>query len=122
MGMGVNLSPMNMNNSPVAASPPEVLDCHQLPGRVKPQGRAFSATVNFSVNKKIVFKKQGNMGMQALRYIMLLILSGALSALSVRYLVTKMNWMLLPTKLLVETILFFFNYYMQNKFVFGKGK
>lgn len=84
-------------------------------------GRAFSATVNFSVNKKIVFKKQGNMGMQALRYIILLIFSGTLSALSVKCLVSKMDWALLPTKLLVETILFFFNYYMQNKFVFGKG-
>ncbi|MCM1559153.1 MAG: bifunctional glycosyltransferase family 2/GtrA family protein [Butyrivibrio sp.] len=83
-------------------------------------GRACAAIINFSINKKIVFKKKGNLVIQALRYLLLLTISGTISAVSVTWLVYKWGWKLLPAKLFVELILFFFNFYAQNKFVFKK--
>lgn len=85
-------------------------------------GRACAAVTNFSINKRIVFKKRGGLGAQILKYVALLGISGTLSATAVAWLVEKCSWSLLPSKLLVEGVLFFFNYYMQKKFVFRKGK
>lgn len=83
-------------------------------------GRACTAITNFSINRKIVFKEPGNLTLQVLRYTLLLLLSGTVSALTVTGLVLKMNWKLLPAKLFIESMLFFFNFYVQRSFVFRK--
>lgn len=85
-------------------------------------GRACSAIINFSVNQKVVFKNNGNIRLQALKYIILLLCSGTLSAVALSWLVGVHKWNLLCAKVVVETILFFANFYIQKKFIFIKGK
>lgn len=85
-------------------------------------GRAASATVNFTINRKVVFKSRSrNAVRQALRYLGLLLVSGTVSAALVTILSAEAGGFLIGIKLLVEGCLYFFNFYMQKTFVFGKG-
>lgn len=84
-------------------------------------GRLLSAICNFTVNKKLVFKKKGNILKQSARYLGLLLVSGTISALAVSGLSKLIPINLVIIKIIVETILFFFNFYIQNNFVFKKN-
>ena len=84
-------------------------------------GRLASAVVNFSLNKNIVFKAKGNLIRQLIRYISLVFMSGSCSALLILIITKILNiYNLLLVKALVEFVLFFANYYLQNSFVFMK--
>ena len=80
-------------------------------------GRSASTVVNFLVNKKVVFKSKGDNVWQAMKYIMLVILSGTLSSVGVSFL-KHFGLTLVLSKVIVETILFFFNFICQKNFVF----
>lgn len=80
-------------------------------------GRGASIIVNFLVNKKVVFKSNGDNVWQAVKYIILVIISGTLSSIGV-YLLTQCGLALVWSKVIVESILFFFNFVCQKKFVF----
>lgn len=85
-------------------------------------GRAASAAVNFTINRRVVFKSGGrNPWRQAVRYLGLLLISGTVSAVLVSLLSAEAGGFLIGMKLLVEGCLYFFNFYMQKNFVFGKG-
>lgn len=83
-------------------------------------GRMCSSIANFFINKKIVFKTEGKIVFQAIKYLLLVLLSGTLSAIFVsvfqKYIVDN----LLIAKILVEGALFFFNFYVQKNIVFVK--
>lgn len=83
-------------------------------------GRAVSAVFNFTLNKKIVFKRQGDMVKQSIKYICLVILSGSISATCVSFLSRILNIHVVPIRLVVELILYFFNFYVQKNFIFVK--
>lgn len=84
-------------------------------------GRVCSAIINFLVNRKVVFKKNGNLMLQAVKYIVLLLISGTASAFLVQCgnLLLGKDYLII-TKIFIELVLFFFNFYVQKNFVFTK--
>lgn len=85
-------------------------------------GRVCSSVLNFLLNKKIVFGAEGKMLTQALMYFLLVFLSGTISAAAVSALYSVSGQLFL-SKVIVETILFFFNFYVQKNMIFvKKGK
>ncbi len=85
-------------------------------------GRIFAAVTNFLVNKRLVFKKDGNVLVQLLKYVLLLFVSGTISACGVALITEKIGLNLVITRLLVELILFFFNFYVQKNLIFVKKR
>ncbi len=82
-------------------------------------GRGASIAVNFLVNKKVVFKSNGDSIWQAVKYIILVIISGTLSSVGV-YFLTQCGLALVLSKVIMETTLFFFNFICQKNLVFIK--
>lgn len=81
--------------------------------------RILSATYNFTMNYKVVFRSRENVGGSAAKYVLLAIVQMTLSAV----LVTGGAAMLpfLPevaVKAVVDTVLFLLSYYVQRKYVF----
>lgn len=86
-------------------------------------GRAVSATTNFIINRKIVFRDTQSIPKTLLKYIGLLIISGTISTLLQRLIifvlhVTPNIWI----KGIVELALFLFNYVMQKNVVFHRSE
>lgn len=84
--------------------------------------RASAAAINFLLNKNVVFKAKGNGLKQLLKYMLLVIVSGTLSALLVSEIGKLLSINVIIIKAIVETCLFFFNYYIQRSFIFAKRK
>ena len=82
--------------------------------------RVISATVNFIVNKNVVFHKKGHIASSATKYFCLAVVQMLISAKSVEFLVGLLGWHETIVKAIVDTILFIFNYFIQKKFVFKK--
>ena len=82
--------------------------------------RAGSAGVNFYVNKRFVFKNSGKITGQAVKYILLCFVSVNVSALCIHILNTYLSMNAVVAKVIVDTILYFFNYIIQRNFVFDK--
>lgn len=82
-------------------------------------GRVCASVVNFVMNKKVVFKAEGKNLIQVVKYFLLVILSGTISALSLSVFRVFID-NLLAAKVIVEVILFFFNFYIQKNVVFVK--
>lgn len=81
--------------------------------------RVISATYNFAINYKKVFKSQSNVGKAALKYASLAVVQMAASALFVTLLVNAIS--ICPEvviKIVVDTALFFLSYFIQRKWVF----
>ncbi len=84
-------------------------------------GRGASTIINFLVNKKVVFKSNGDSIWQAVKYIILVIISGTLSSVGV-YFLTQCGLALVLSKVIAETTLFFFNFVCQKNLVFRTKK
>jgi Predicted membrane protein len=82
--------------------------------------RVVSATVNFIVNKNVVFHKKGHLLSSAVKYFCLAVVQMLISAKSVEFLVGLLAWNKTIVKAIVDTILFIVNYFIQKKFVFKK--
>lgn len=80
--------------------------------------RSCSAVINFKINRNIVFKYKGNLVVQLTKYITLLIISGTISGLCVRFLAIRMEINKIFLKAIVEIILYFVNYYVQETYIF----
>jgi len=82
--------------------------------------RAVSATVNFAVNRRVVFRARGRAGMprQLVRYAVLAL---ALLASNIVWLdaLTRYGVPLVAAKVLTEAVLFVTSYGVQRSFVFG---
>lgn len=83
-------------------------------------GRAAAALVNFTVNRNVVFKKRDHVWNTFLKYILLVLLSGTVSAFAVSKISSWMGDISIIVKICVESVLYFFNYYIQKNFVFIK--
>ena len=84
--------------------------------------RIVSATYNYGINYKMVFKSKENPGKAAAEYALLAILQMSLSALLCTGGVKLLP--LLPetlVKIVVDTVLFFLSYYLQQKVVFRRS-
>ena len=81
--------------------------------------RIFSSIVNYTLNKKLVFRSQGNTGKSAVKYFLL---AGAILLCNTLILkgfaVIGLNAYL--AKILTEMILFVCSYLIQHKFIFRK--
>lgn len=81
--------------------------------------RVISATYNYAINYKFVFKSRENVITAAFKYISLAIIQMSCSALFVTALVTLCpNDHELVFKVVVDTILFFISYVIQRRFIF----
>lgn len=83
--------------------------------------RMCSMIVNFAINKKIVFGVQGGLGRQFLKYGILVAVSGTVSALMVQAMAGYLRMPPLLCKAVVDTLLYFLNYYVQRTFIFIRG-
>ena len=81
-----------------------------------------SSIINFIINKKVVFKTTGKVWYQGIKYFLLVLLSGTISAIAVFGFQMAISENLVIAKVIVEIILFFFNFYIQKNFIFAKGK
>ncbi len=86
--------------------------------------RAVSSFVNFAVNSKVVFGEKMNMG-SMLKYYILVVIQICVSAVSVFCIekILKIDSAALSTliKVIVDTLLFFFSFRIQHKWVFNNS-
>lgn len=80
--------------------------------------RILSATYNFGINYKVVFKSTVNRGQAALRYFGLAVVQMTLSALLVRYLFPLLHIAELLVKIPVDILLFLVSFQIQREFVY----
>lgn len=85
-------------------------------------GRAVSAMVNFTLNKRLVFQASGRVWPQIIKYLCLLLASGSISAFLVSTIHSAVPVNIVLIKLVVESVLYFFNFYVQRNFVFADVK
>lgn len=84
--------------------------------------RICASAINFLLNKRVVFKAKGNAVKQLVQYMLLVAFSGCVSALAISGLTKLISIEVIGIKAAVETCLFFFNYYMQRKYIFVRPK
>ena len=84
--------------------------------------RLVSATVNFTINRKVVFKGDESLGKSILKYVALAVFILAANYGLMYATTIGFKWPLAFAKILVETVLFFVSYAVQGKFVYRKNK
>lgn len=84
--------------------------------------RLFSSIFNFIINRKAVFQSDSKLLDSALKYFLLCIVQGTLSAVLVSGLYGCVGISELLCKIIVDTILFFISFYIQKMFVFKEKK
>ena len=82
--------------------------------------RACSCIFNFTLNRKVVFKEEGHVGAQFAKYLVLVVVSSTLSGAFVTLLNRLVSGIVVLLKMVVDTCLYFFNYYVQKKWVFRR--
>lgn len=83
-------------------------------------GRIFSACANFLVNRKVVFKSSSNAFIQLMEYLALVFVSGTISGLAVSAISKALAISPVYIKMIIELLLYFINYYVQNTFIFRR--
>ncbi len=85
--------------------------------------RIISGTVNFIINRNYAFKSTGRVRVELVSYTILFIIKMILSSLIVAYLSTKfMNVNETVIKIIVDTLLFFGSFYIQDKYIFNENR
>jgi glycosyltransferase involved in cell wall biosynthesis len=82
--------------------------------------RLISATVNFLLARKVVFKSEGVISRQATQYVLLAAGILAVNYLAMRVLSEDLGLNVLLAKVLIETALFFASFAIQNIFIFRR--
>ncbi|MDD6395350.1 MAG: GtrA family protein [Acutalibacteraceae bacterium] len=80
--------------------------------------RVISSVANFLVNKNVVFKKRGSLVSSAVKYYILVVIQMLISAYAVTWLFNWLGWGEVILKAMVDTTLFFVNYFIQKNIVF----
>ena len=83
--------------------------------------RAVSGTMNFLLNKNVVFGQRGETGSSLWKYVTLCIGIMLCSAAGV-WLLGKLGMSSTAAKLIVDFLLYFVSYWMQQKWVFSKSE
>jgi putative flippase GtrA len=85
--------------------------------------RIISGTVNFIINKFYAFKSTGRVRVELVSYAILFVIKMVLSSLIVAYLSTKfLDISETYIKIIVDTLLFFSSFYIQDKYIFNESK
>ncbi len=86
--------------------------------------RVISSVVNFSLNRKMVFRSSGSVKKTLFRYYCLAVPQFLVSALLVsgasRLLGVENDWLITLIKIVVDTVLYFISYRIQQDWVFRK--
>ena len=82
--------------------------------------RVVSSSVNFVINKNVVFHKKGHLRSSAIKYFCLAVVQMLISANAVNCLFHLLQWHEVIIKVVVDAVLFFINYNIQKKFIFKK--
>lgn len=82
--------------------------------------RACSSIANFLINRSVVFRNKGDIRFQFIKYILLAAASATVSGVVVNLLYSYVGIYPAACKIVVDTMLFFLNYYIQRTFVFTK--
>lgn len=82
--------------------------------------RLISATVNFTVNRRVVFKGNESLWKAVAKYAALAAVVLGLN-LALMHLLTGLGWPIALAKIVVEVVLFCMNFVVQGKFVYRKG-
>jgi putative flippase GtrA len=100
--------------------------CHFLKGSIASYiiistviARVISATYNYTINRKLVFESRKGVGSSAGKYVLLAVIQMAASAGLVTlacHFITFMPEVVI--KAIIDTILFFISYHIQQKYVF----
>lgn len=83
--------------------------------------RACASLANFTINRKKVFESKGHLLRQIVRYLMLVIFSGTISSLLILCMSSIFRISPVYAKVIVEFLLYFWNYYIQRIYVFASG-
>lgn len=81
--------------------------------------RLCAAGVNFSVNRKVVFKSRSAIVLQLLKYITLLLISGTISGFGILFFTNAYHFNRVLIKIPIEIILYIINYYVQAHYIFA---
>ena len=83
--------------------------------------RVVSSTLNYLINRNVVFKEKGSAGQSAWRYAVLCV--GVITASNVLVkLLTSIGMVYWLAKMLVDSMLYFVNYFVQKGWVFAERK
>ena len=80
--------------------------------------KVLSCTYSFFVNKKLVFGKKGNMVLSMVKFVLLCVVQASLSSFIVNQLFHVLNWNEVLIKIIVDSILFFVSFEVQQHWVF----
>jgi putative flippase GtrA len=80
--------------------------------------RLAAGNYNFVINKKIVFKSNSSFLLTFAKYWLLVIVLGSISYMGILVLVNYLNFNLLISKALLETLLFFTSFAVQRSLIF----
>ena len=84
--------------------------------------RLVSATVNFTVNRRVVFNGNESFGKALLKYAALAGVVLVLNLALMHLLTIRLGWPFALSKILVEVLLFCMNFVVQGKFVYRKQR
>lgn len=84
--------------------------------------RLVSATLNFTLNKRVVFESKGSLFTQAAEYYLLSVVQMLLSWLILQGLVMLNHEHVVLLKILTDMFLFFVSFFVQRMFIFGRQK
>ena len=82
--------------------------------------RIISGTCNFILNRKYVFNSKNSIYKSFISYLTLAVIILILNTLLLKFLVSNLLINKYVAKIIVEIVLFFFNYFVQRKVVFRK--
>jgi putative flippase GtrA len=83
-------------------------------------GRSAAMLFNYTASRKAVFLSHGNHRIIFPKYLSVVVGSGLVSYGLIRYLTSSLSFSIIPAKILVESILFVFNFAVLRDFVFTR--
>ena len=84
-------------------------------------GKIIPGIYNFSVNKLFVFNNKDSVLQTSIKYILLCVIQAVVSSSLIYLIVKNLGWNESLCKVLVDTVLFFFCFQIQNNWVFKNG-
>jgi glycosyltransferase involved in cell wall biosynthesis len=83
--------------------------------------RLIALFVNFVILKKFVFHSKEKMVIIGMKYLLIVVLSGFISSLTIEYFYNSLNFNIVLSKISAELLLYFGIFIAQKEFVFRKG-
>lgn len=82
--------------------------------------KVISCTYSFIINKKLVFTYEGDGASTMAKFLMLCVVQATLSGFLTNSLSRFMQWNEVFSKIIIDTLLFFFSFQVQDRWVFKK--